>query len=209
MHKKYAYKHAHYTVNIPLLYSLYTWRIQLVCSGISEHSNSKTGRMFGFLAGMGRQRGYSVRVQRTPTDICLYQTDTPLYIVSTTYQNHNILCLPSPDSGQDRISGDSFRQAQRGRSFTPWPCRGRAEEKPLDSLTAVTGAQGRGSIVVVDVGIFAGVVWIIAIITGVAMLDSEGRGRGGVQASPCQIEHAPVVGLIGYQIDGGNMQQGN
>ena len=59
-------------------------------------------------------------------------------------------------------------------SFRPWPCRGRAEEKPLDSLTAVTGAQGRGSIVVC-VGIFAGVIGIIASVAGVTMLDSEGR----------------------------------
>ena len=134
---------------------------------------------------------------------------TPQYIVCSNNRQR------TGDRGQrTRHGGHGQRQTvtegQRSRRRSdPGDGCGMAEEKPLDSAEAVTGAQGRGLIVVVYVGIFAGVIGIIAIITGVAMLDSEGRGRGGVQASPCQIEHAPVVGLIGYQIDGRNMQQGN
>ena len=72
------------------------------------------------------------------------------------------------DGGQLQAGAEG---AQRGRSFRPWPCRGMAEEKPLDSAEEVTGAQGRGSIVVVDVGIFARVIGIISVIAWMAMLD--------------------------------------
>lgn len=94
------------------------------------------------------------------------------------------MCLHSQDSGQDTDSGQRAAGTasggrrggtERAQLQAVAPCRGKAEEKPLDSAETVTGAQGRGLIVVVDVGIFAGVIGIIAIITGVAMLDSERR----------------------------------
>ena len=50
MHREYAYKHTQYTVNIQGLYRVYAMSIQPICNGISEHSQRKAGRMFGFLA---------------------------------------------------------------------------------------------------------------------------------------------------------------
>jgi len=73
------------------------------------------------------------------TIYCVYCLHKPQYIVSTFL-------------GQ-RIGQDQREQlqtgaegAQSGHSFMPWPCRGKAEEKPLDSAGAVTGAQGAGRI---------------------------------------------------------------
>ena len=53
----------------------------------------KRGGMFGFLSCRCNRGGYTVRLPHTYTDICLYLTDTPPYIVSTSCMNHNILCL--------------------------------------------------------------------------------------------------------------------
>jgi hypothetical protein len=50
-------------------------------------------------------------------------------------------------------------------------------EKPLDGVEAVTGAAGAGSIVVVDVGIFAGIVGIVTSVTGVAMTPMRPVGK--------------------------------
>ena len=85
------------------------------------------------------------------TIYCVYDISKPQYIVST---------FPGQRTGHGQRTADRGRRgqlqagaegAQRGRSFRPWPCQGRAEEKPLDSAWAVTGAQGRGSIIVVGI----------------------------------------------------------
>lgn len=64
------------------------------------------------------------------------------------------------------------------RTVEAWPRLRQGIGKPLDSVEAVTGAAGgAGSIVGVGVGIFAGVIGIIASVAGVAVLDRANRLR--------------------------------
>lgn len=106
------------------------------------------------------------------------------------------------------VDRDSVRRSQRatGRAdaLTMATVAAGHRKAPGQLRSGHRGGRGAGSIVGVGVGIFAGVIGIIASVAGVAVLDRANRLRA-LQDLACQIKHNTAVGLIRDQLGRGDL----
>jgi hypothetical protein len=81
-------------------------------------------------------------VQRHTTIYSVMIKQTPQYIVCSNNRQR------TGDSGRATVDGGQLQAgaegAQMGRSFRPWPCRGRAEKSPWTAQRPSQGHRGGG-----------------------------------------------------------------